>query len=165
MSVTKRRSTVHDLSSLRLHPDGTRVGSSSNNHRPRNAKYVVQDRRGNWIARDAGGSGQVKQRRSIRSDAEEQDEKTEEYEDDISAADKGKARAQEEDAAEADNAVKDRRAVRRNLFTDDLDFLSPSSPLLATGSITRPLTSELDVTDVASQRVIPDPTSVRVYSI
>jgi hypothetical protein len=63
-----RLSTVYDYSSLRIHPDGSRVNQSSRNLRPRIAKVSVQDPRGNWIARDAGGSATVARYRTVRDE-------------------------------------------------------------------------------------------------
>jgi len=68
---THRRSTVHDFSTLRLHPDGTRVPISSpsqdtiNNSRTRN---TGRDIRGNRVARDAVGLGVVPKRAVMRED-------------------------------------------------------------------------------------------------
>lgn len=77
MSI-RRRSTVHDLASLRLHPDGFRVQQSRSktdevgqtgqgstakypHHKKRRAqRYTANDSRDNWIATDAGGSEVVK---------------------------------------------------------------------------------------------------------
>jgi len=59
------RSTVHDFSTLRLHPDGTRVPISSpaqdtiNNSRMHNTGRNI---RGNRVARDAAGLGVVPKR-------------------------------------------------------------------------------------------------------
>lgn len=69
--TTHRRSTVHDFSTLRLHPDGTRVPISSpsrdtiNNSRTRN---TGRDIRGNRVARDAAGLGVVPKRAMKRED-------------------------------------------------------------------------------------------------
>jgi len=69
--TTHRRSTVHDFSTLRLHPDGTRVPISSpsrdtiNNSRTRN---TGRDIRGNRVARDATGLGVVPKRALMRED-------------------------------------------------------------------------------------------------
>lgn len=54
-----RLSTVYDLGSLRLHPDGTRVAQSSKNLRTKKSTSTVRDARGNWIAKDAAGSTKV----------------------------------------------------------------------------------------------------------
>ena len=63
--TTRRRSTVHDFSNLRLHPDGSRVPINSpsrdtfNDSRSRN---TGRDIRGNRVARDAAGLGVVPKR-------------------------------------------------------------------------------------------------------
>ncbi|KAJ3553656.1 hypothetical protein NM688_g3491 [Phlebia brevispora] len=132
MSV-KRKSTVHDYSSLRLHPDGTR------------------DRRGNWIARDAGGLGRVKQRWSNHAASDDHTPQTEEDEAGSSqprtpAKDKGKGRATESPGYEETNCdkneLKDVRAVRRKLFVEDLDFLRPSSLQVTSADVEDPSSSD-----------------------
>lgn len=142
MDGVKRRSTVHDLASLRLHPDGTKVVNTETNLRPRKAKYVVKDASGNWVARDAGGVGRVKKRRAATEDARQTDGEDEEENAAVgpssSAVNKGKGRATEENAdtnpedeANREKVVKDIRAKRRKAYEDDLDFLdsrNTSSP-------------------------------------
>lgn len=64
MSI-RRKSTTHDLATLRLHPDGSRVQQSSVNRRRRTAGSTVVDSRGNWVAKDASGKTSVRTRRSI----------------------------------------------------------------------------------------------------
>ncbi|KAF5358631.1 hypothetical protein D9758_007760 [Tetrapyrgos nigripes] len=59
---TPRLSTVYDLSSLRLHTDGSSVSQTDKNRQPRRSKLSVRDSRGNWIAKDAGGLGNVPHR-------------------------------------------------------------------------------------------------------
>ncbi len=136
MSAVKRRSTVHDLASLRLHPDGTRVANSEQNNRPRHAKYVVKDSRGNWIARDAGGLGQVKQRRAARpeqgaADGGQVGGNDEEVGDEVgrsSSKAKGKQRAREEDGEVDEDVPRDSRAKRRKHFQEDFNFCDPAHP-------------------------------------
>ena len=68
ISTSQRRSTVHDLATLRLHPDRTRVPIISPSRvgpytsRRRN---VGHDTRGNRIARDAAGLGVVPKRVAV----------------------------------------------------------------------------------------------------
>ena len=70
-STARRRNTVHDYSTLRLHPDGSRVpiipptlpGLSGS--RTRNAG---RDAHGNPIALDAAGLGVVPKRTAVRED-------------------------------------------------------------------------------------------------
>jgi hypothetical protein len=69
-STTRRRSTIHDFSTLRLHPDGTRVPMSPpraglHDSRSRN---TGRDIRGNRVARDAVGHGVVPKRTVMRED-------------------------------------------------------------------------------------------------
>ncbi|KAH9965119.1 hypothetical protein BGW80DRAFT_1345637 [Lactifluus volemus] len=70
-STSQRRSTVHDLATLRLHPDGKRVSITSpprvglNTSRRHNVGY---DTRGNRNARDAAGVGLVPKRPVIQED-------------------------------------------------------------------------------------------------
>lgn len=125
MSNSKRRSTVHDFSSLRLHPDGTRVPLSQTAPKARHAKYTVQDHRGNWIAQDASGVDRVKTRRAA---AKEQEEAREDEDGDVDESqvagpsrtgeDKGKGRAVDDD--EDVHELKDARAKRRKLFHEDV---------------------------------------------
>ncbi|KAF5387944.1 hypothetical protein D9615_000780 [Tricholomella constricta] len=73
--MSGRLSTVYDFSSLRIHPDGSRVQQdSSKNRNLRYAASVAQDFRGNWIARDAGGLGIVKRHRRVREDDPDMDD-------------------------------------------------------------------------------------------
>jgi hypothetical protein len=72
MSPTaRRRSTVHDFSTLRLHPDGARVSITSPTRtglyrsRTRNTGF---DTRGNRVARDAAGIGTIPKRTVICED-------------------------------------------------------------------------------------------------
>lgn len=72
MSPTaRRRNTVHDFSTLRLHPDGTRVSITSPTRtglyrsRTRNTGF---DTRGNRVARDAAGIGTIPKRTVIYED-------------------------------------------------------------------------------------------------
>ena len=68
---TRRRNTVHDFSTLRLHPDGSRVPISSPTrtalHDPR-MRNTGPDIRGNRVARDAAGLGVVPKRVVMHGD-------------------------------------------------------------------------------------------------
>ena len=111
-----RQSTVYDLTSLRLHPDGTRVLRTESNRRLRVAKYSVQDSRGNWIANDAGGSGHVTRYRTSREEGE-------------GPVDEGLERELDSlTVEEGDPHLKDYRAKKRRKFEHDFDFIS-SSPI------------------------------------
>lgn len=132
MSI-RRKSTTHDLATLRLHPDGSRVQQSSVNARHRTAGSTVVDSRGNWVAKDAGGKSSVKKRRTINNprtgdaggefiDLSGDKERTQS---------KGKQLARDsqtpdEDAPqEPDSEKSDARTRQRLSFTLDLSFLDP----------------------------------------
>ncbi|KAF9819464.1 hypothetical protein IEO21_02072 [Rhodonia placenta] len=131
----KRYSTVHDLSALRLHPDGSRVQNRDANRSLRKANYVALDARGNWIARDAGGIGAVKVRRTVRTEEDEnsgngQCDHGEEFElkDDSSsdgseyeAGPSRKSRAKGK--RKAGHEPKGTRAHKRRRFHEDYSFL------------------------------------------
>ena len=125
-----RRSTVHDLTSLRLHPDGTRITLNKNKgkEKARAVAYTVKDRHGNWIAGDAGGVAGVpvfrkkKKRRIAVGDADTDEEvfdldvvdERQDAEDDGMDVPKG---------AETKNKRAlfiDPRALKRKKFYDDL---------------------------------------------
>ncbi|KAI0677702.1 hypothetical protein C8Q78DRAFT_105946 [Trametes maxima] len=130
----RRRSTVHDLATLRLHRDGTRVLNSDTNRSSRRAKHAIRDARGNWVAQDAGGLGNVKQRRNVPQPSE--DNASESDDADIAddppspRTDKGKARAHEELDSEVEHDLNP-RARKRRRFDEDFGYLaSHSSPAL-----------------------------------
>ncbi|OJA18094.1 hypothetical protein AZE42_04178 [Rhizopogon vesiculosus] len=140
MSI-RRKSTTHDLATLRLHPDGSRVQQSSVNRKLRKARSTVSDIRGNWIARDAGGRADVSKTRTrtATAGAQAQDGDGEIF--DIHLSDdlgeeglttrtnaKGKQKATESDAEDSSGGRtgKDSRARKRLGFTQDLSFLAPS---------------------------------------
>lgn len=138
---TRRRTTVHDLAALRLHRDGTRVLNSDTNRSSRRAKYATHDSRGNWIAQDAGGLANVKQRRSAHQP--ENDDGPSEPEENEDAPDgtqpspsssKGKGRPREDEDAE-DEPGRKPRARKRRRFDEDLGYLaSVSTPALASSA-------------------------------
>ncbi|KAI0774698.1 hypothetical protein BD413DRAFT_472319 [Trametes elegans] len=128
-----RRSTVHDLATLRLHRDGSRVLNSDTNLSSRRAKHAVRDARGNWLAHDAGGLGNVKQRRSAsqpdRGDVSEPEDDADEPPHSPSK-NKGKGRARGDDESGNEHDLNP-RARKRRRFDEDLGFLVPgSSPAL-----------------------------------
>ena len=132
MSSTKRRSTVHDLASLRLHPDGSKVSNSESNVQLKKSRHTTKDTRGKWIAHDAAGVNRVKTRRSANKDARSQPE--EEIGEDEAApgpsdAARGKQKAVEANDDEEDGSVspKDTRARKRKAFVDDFTFLGSST--------------------------------------
>ncbi|KIJ69820.1 hypothetical protein HYDPIDRAFT_104450 [Hydnomerulius pinastri MD-312] len=134
MSI-RRKSTTHDLATLRLHPDGSRVQQSSVNARHRTAGSTIVDSRGNWIARDAGGQNSVKKRRSVSvltDDGEGEVIELSSDEEDRKRArskGKGKQRAGEDRPLEEVSPAQDQlntRTKRRLSFVRDLSFLDPS---------------------------------------
>jgi hypothetical protein len=67
--TARRRSTVHDFSTLRLHPDGSRVTihpPARIDLRDPRMRNTGRDTRGNRVARDAAGLGAVPKRTVIR---------------------------------------------------------------------------------------------------
>ncbi|KAL4081380.1 hypothetical protein V8B97DRAFT_17095 [Scleroderma yunnanense] len=138
MSI-RRKSTTHDLATLRLHPDGSRVQQSSINTRQRTAKYTVIDARGNWIAQDAGGRCSVKKRRSVsvaKEDADEMIRLSSDINEDSQRTrerrrrtrNKGKQRAVEGNGSEQLNT----RAKHKLSFMQNFSFLDPpEEPLIS----------------------------------
>ncbi len=161
---TRRRTTVHDLASLRVHPDGSRVQNAqafghdqdgeipgvSSQTNLRASKYVAQDARGNWIARDAGGTVNVKQK--------------------FTKQDKGKGRATDEDGGGAEQLVtdeeedaKDSRAVKKQKFQHDYSFLSTScieDEIIPSSSLGEPSSSTFDPSQSNVPYSLPVPSSV-----
>ncbi|KAF8551715.1 hypothetical protein OG21DRAFT_1417445 [Imleria badia] len=167
MSI-RRKSTTHDLASLRLHPDGSRVQQSSVNSRRRAAGTTVIDSRGNWVAKDAGGKTSVKTRRRISSthtnDAEGEYidlSRDEEHAKDARSQAKGKRRARdsqspdEDPPQEPESGRSNTRTGRRLSFMRDLSFLDPPS---ASVSSLEPDTGPSDATSAREPVVsFPDP--------
>ncbi|KAH8118846.1 hypothetical protein DFH11DRAFT_1723684 [Phellopilus nigrolimitatus] len=158
MSI-RRRSTVHDLASLRLHPDGSRVQPGPGpsqldvdgngfrvNGTTRLSKYNARDAHGNWIARDAGGFGAVKQRRRGRKGGVDDDkegkgkgknipagEEEETFDLDITANASSQrelssvksddCRIADSSADDVEDGLKDVRAKKRKKFYHDFSFL------------------------------------------
>ncbi|KAL5507738.1 hypothetical protein ACEPAH_5356 [Sanghuangporus vaninii] len=153
MSI-RRRSTVHDLATLRLHPDGSRVQSGTSGESKirvsrkssqarRRVRNIGRDVHGNRIALDAGGTSRIKERRSAVTSSFE----------DIEGEDSGKAenlvrKAHQEiagprgrspprrrtcspseggenaDTSDGTETVKGQRAKKRRKFYEDFSFLS-----------------------------------------
>ena len=67
-----RRSTVYDFATLRLHPDGSRAGTSK-----RNTFHEVWDRRGNIRATDAAGRTLALKRPFLADHDKEEEEEDE----------------------------------------------------------------------------------------
>ncbi|KAG6331318.1 hypothetical protein ID866_7767 [Astraeus odoratus] len=150
MSI-RRKSTTHDLATLRLHPDGSRVQQSSSSARQRTAKYTVIDPRGNWIAQDAGGRASVKKRRTVSAVPDDEHRETTRTSPERDGSDcggrgprldlrrrsrgKGKQRASEEEEQGSDLDGEpeplDARTRQRLSFMQDFNFLDP--PEVVTG--------------------------------
>ncbi|KAK0499475.1 hypothetical protein EDD18DRAFT_1070022 [Armillaria luteobubalina] len=113
----RRRTTVYDLSSLRVHTDGTRVEQTIRNRRPVSHKNTAQDPLGNWTARDAAGQWQVKRRRRNSSSSE---------------PDEGKGRQKALESGEEEHAIvkkrETKRAEKRRKFVEDFSFLDEMTP-------------------------------------
>ncbi|KAI6135217.1 hypothetical protein EV401DRAFT_2063510 [Pisolithus croceorrhizus] len=144
----RRRSTTHDLATLRLHPDGSRVQQTSVTARPRTSKYTVVDSRGNRFARDAGGASLVKKRRKVDVVTDGRERETirlspEGDEDDAAMfvlrrrrrakskgegkrdADEGESQGDGNEDKETDHEQLDTRTKRRLSFLQDFSFLDP----------------------------------------
>ncbi|PBK93959.1 hypothetical protein ARMGADRAFT_965620 [Armillaria gallica] len=113
----RRRTTIYDFSSLRVHTDGTRVEQTNRNRRPVSHKNTARDSRGNWTARDAAGQWQVKRRRRNSSSSEPDDGK-------------GKQKALESSEEEHATVKKreTKRAEKRRKFVEDFSFLNVDVP-------------------------------------
>jgi len=124
----KRVTTVHDRAALRVHPDGTRVTA-------RESRYAAEDLRGNRIAINAGGTGNVKKRKraAVSDDGTESQEEfnigTDEYqptESQSSSTDSCAGEVEDESGREGrkhKRQKKDTRTVRRTQFYQDFDFI------------------------------------------
>ena len=124
----RRLTTVHDQTALRVHPDGTRVTT-------RESRYATEDLRGNRIAINAGGVGNVKKRkRAASSDdgtepLEEFDIGTDEYqppESQPSSTDSCAGEVEDESERESrkrKRQKKDPRTAKRTQFYQDFDFI------------------------------------------
>ncbi|KAI6013755.1 hypothetical protein PISMIDRAFT_672428 [Pisolithus microcarpus 441] len=144
----RRRSTTHDLATLRLHPDGSRVQHTSVSARPRTSKYTVVDARGNRFARDAGGASLVKKRRKVDVVTDEQERevirlspeaddgdgtmlvrrryrRAKSREEGKQDAGEGESREDGEEHKEVDREQLDTRTKRRISFLQDFSFLDP----------------------------------------
>ena len=148
---TRRRTTVHDLAALRVHRDGSRVANSDSNSSSRRAKYAIRDARGNWVAKDAGGLGTIKQRRVAsqpegeqaeddgdESEPDADEERMEQVEEGASQKmDKGKGRVRE--SGDEEDITMNARAQKRRRFDEDFSYLNPNAlPTLIPHPIPRP---------------------------
>lgn len=135
----RRLNTVYDYSSLRIHPDGSRVEQSSRNLRPRTSRTSIQDSRGNWIARDAGGLGTIGRYRRVREETDGEFISLGEGESvDTGRKGKGKAKA-------VGYRKRDDRAAKRRKFVHDFDFLETSISDTPTQPGALPLPSSVNI--------------------
>ncbi|KAL5527908.1 hypothetical protein ACEPAG_6709 [Sanghuangporus baumii] len=140
MSI-RRRSTVHDLATLRLHPDGSRVQSSTvsqskirdsreSSQAVRRARNTGRDVHGNRIALDAGGSSRIKKRRSAVTSSFEDTEGEDTgkagkkaHQETDTIADRSSEGGENAGAGDAAESVKGQRAKKRRKFYEDFSFL------------------------------------------
>lgn len=134
-----RRSTVYDLASLRLHTDGSRVyQSSSTNLKPRNAKFALRDIRGNWIARDAGGTAKVPRWKNVPTSATEDgsvelEELSQSNFVEPELEEREKQGDEEDEEGDEQNILKrkpkriDRRTAKRRKFAHDHSYLGETA--------------------------------------
>ena len=123
----RRVTTVHDRAALRVHPNGTRVTA-------RESRYATEDLRGNRIAVNAGGTGNVKKRRrAAASDVgseplEEFDIETDEYQpsEKSSSTDSWAGTVEgesEEGGGKRKRRKKDTRRMKQSQFYRNFDFV------------------------------------------
>jgi hypothetical protein len=134
-----RQSTVYDLASLRLHTDGSRVYQSpSTNLKPRNAKLALRDRRGNWIARDAGGTVKVPRWKNVpisttEDGSVEQEELSQSNFVEPELEEREKQGDEEDEEGDEQNTLKrkpkriDRRTAKRRKFAHDHSYLGETA--------------------------------------
>ncbi|KAF9458470.1 hypothetical protein BDZ94DRAFT_1270532 [Collybia nuda] len=123
-----RRSTVYDYSSLRIHPDGSRVEQSTRNLRPRTSRTTIKDSRGNWIARDAGGLGIVGRYKRVREETD--GEVVSLGANEPSDLGKGKSKGKDKAKPATGYRKRDERAAKRQKFVHDFDFLETPNTLV-----------------------------------
>jgi hypothetical protein len=139
--MNNRRTTVHDLTALSLHPTGSRAQPYHTN--------ALKDVRGNWIAADAGGWGAVPKRRIV-GDVESGD--VEEGREDLEDGKERKRRGKVKKEGDGRN-LKDRRAHKRRKLVQDIDFMHDNIP------VTHPAEGDGD-----SPLELSAPSSVRLRS-
>ena len=126
--MNQRRTTVHDLTALSLHPTGARAQPHHTNS--------LQDARGNWIATDAGGWGAVPLRRraaadGIESGGEDEDEPAEEEDADADVDVEDAKYSNRRAKTDGGRNAKDRRARKRRKLVHDIDFIYGQNPRTA----------------------------------
>lgn len=120
----QRRNTVYDLTALRIHHDDFRIPSSDSNYRYRRDKKIIRDVRGNWIAKDAGGTGKIPWYTKVDG-GEEEEEEEEGMEVDMhkdGEAVQGEGDTEKEDEGGSSEDEEYRRGQRRR-FYEDMSYL------------------------------------------
>ncbi|KAJ3852719.1 hypothetical protein EV368DRAFT_82250 [Lentinula lateritia] len=118
-----RLSTVFDLSSLRLHTDGSLVQQTTKNTNLRSSKRTVRDMHGNWMAKDAGGLTSVPKYRKVLPIEREDEGKGSITEGHLDNA------APRVNFLEQQPTLKTSRARKRRKFATDEEYLAPMLPL------------------------------------
>lgn len=120
----QRRNTVYDLAALRIHHDDFRIPSADSNYRYRRDKKIARDVRGNWIAKDAGGTGKIAWYTKVDG-GEEEDEDVEDMEvgeDKDGEVTQGEGNTEKEDGGGSSEDEEYRRGQRRR-FYEDMSYL------------------------------------------
>lgn len=171
---------MHDLASLRLHPDGSRVQNiasssvsaevaveltsarASANTRTRLVKTTVRDAQGNRIARDAGGRATVKYKRRVRNvvgKGAEGSNNGEELDSNHGTREHSLDLDGETEGEEGSQGVKDPRAKKRMKFLHDYSFLetnsSPQLGLPGPSNLSHSVTDSFDLPVPSSVRYAP----------
>ena len=125
-----RQSTVFDYSNLRLHPDGTRVYQKSTNLTPRIAKVAVRTPRYNWIARDAGGSSNVRKFKGAKKTLQDL-----QADEEFISLETGTEVPDSEDEGNGRKIKRwDGRTAKRRKFLEDYDYLNKDMSTSDTGA-------------------------------
>lgn len=170
-----RRSTIHDVAALRLHPDGSRVATGGKSKAKKQNKRIIQDHRGNWVAQDAAGLAGIKRRRAAADDEQDKEAEGEVFDltgvdelmKDAEKEDKGKQRADDmQDEGDSQRRGRSTKKAKRQRFVEDLSFIggshtgdldASSGASLATETYPSGHVSSRDLTEV---NALPNPSSV-----
>ncbi|PAV21432.1 hypothetical protein PNOK_0405900 [Pyrrhoderma noxium] len=144
---SRRSANLHDLTSLRLHPDGSRVkaeaepktsrkrdkstAETGKNRSLRLAKYTTTDYLGNWIANDVSGSVHVKQKYNRKRP--EDDHASRSYSD-----------LENAQTEKIEYNSENRRTRKRRKFLEDLSFLDAPTSYHDTSSPISPGSGEAE---------------------
>lgn len=173
---------MHDLASLRLHPDGSRVqniasssvsaevpveltsarASANTRTRLQVVKTTVRDAQGNWRARDAGGRATVKYKRRVKKvvgKGAEGSNSREELDSNHGTREHSLDLDGETEGEEGSQGVKDPRAKKRMKFLHDYSFLetnsSPQLGLPGPSNLSHSVTDSFDLPVPSSVRYAP----------